>query len=491
MNLIPNQNKSSLSYWCSWQAQNIMAVIVGDAAKGGRDMLDEALIFGENGYVHQFDAVRGELYFLLDDGWDVDYGVSPSQGADRFGSLIMNEQRFPSVKGLPPAERLKRINQMLKDHGWKGLGLWVAAQRCAPDFDAPFAERDLPYWQQRILWCREAGVEYWKVDWGTQADNIAFRKALTDMAAQLYPALIIEHAACMLPLNAPEHQDAALQGRYAGEEDVFALAKHVAAFSQVLRSYDVLGALRIPTTLDRLSALLSVSKGYVNGEDECYINAALGCASGVMRSHYYTDKIKEVNDDRTWRLDEVTAALRWQRIAPPFTLTQTACSKEILFDEQYFKEGATWYGSVYGKRVRQGAPAVIARNLPAESIGVDGEIKPYVAASLHPNGAYSLCVQPRTLDGVCAYPDATVHCNLPDGVETVGLLGVGCDICLHLPRVPVKVYVQSLLADSALEMTEGVQGSDIKVTKDFARQVFSGTDQTAPGLVLRILYQSN
>ncbi len=42
MNLIPKQNKNSLSYWCSWQTQNIMAVMAGDAAKSGRDMLDEA-----------------------------------------------------------------------------------------------------------------------------------------------------------------------------------------------------------------------------------------------------------------------------------------------------------------------------------------------------------------------------------------------------------------------------------------------------------------
>ncbi len=428
------------------------------------------------------------MYFLLDDGWDVDYGVNPNQNPACFGSLEVSEQRFPSVKGLPPAERLKRINQRVKDHGWKGLGLWVAAQRCAEDYDAPFTERDLPYWQERILWCRDAGVEYWKVDWGTQADNIAFRKALTDMAARLYPSLIIEHAACMLPLNAPEHPDAALQGRYAGEASAFALAKQAVTFSEVFRSYDVLGVLSILTTLDRLSALLPVSKGYVNGEDECYINASLGCPIGVMRSHYDTDKINEVGDDRTWRLDEVTAALRWQRIAPPFAHTQTACSKEILYDEQYFEAGSTWYGSVYGKRVRQGAPAVVARNLAAESIWVEGEIKPYVAASLHPNGAYSVSVQPRVTGGACRYPNACVHCEIPDGVDTVGLLGVGCQVQLHLSATPKKVYVQSLIGDQAFEMTPGVQGNVITVTKEFARQVFCGNDQTSPGLVLRMVW---
>ncbi len=491
MNLIPKQNKNSPSYWCSWQAQNIMAVIVGDAAKGARDMLDEALIFGESGYVHQYGDVRGDLYFLLDDGWDVDYDVNPNQDPACFGSLIMSEKRFPSVQGLPPAQRLGVINRMVKSHGWKGLGLWVAAQRCAEDYQAPFSERDLAYWRERILWCRDAGVEYWKVDWGAHADHNAFRKALTEMAGQLYPALIIEHATCMLPLNAYEHADPALQGRYAGEDSVNALAKDAVTFSQVFRSYDVLGALSIPTTLDRLATLLPIAKGYVNGEDECYISAALGCTVGVMRSHYYTDKIREVGDDRTWRLDEVTAALHWQRIAPPFIGTQTACSEDILFDEQYFDHGSTWYGDVFGKHVRQGAPARIARNLCVNSVWAEGEVKPYVVASLHPNGAYCVSVQPRRINGARHYPGACVHCNVPSGVDTVGLLGVGCDIVLHLPAVPQKVYVQGLLGDQAVELPPEMQGSEIRITKEYAGRVFGAADLTAPALVLRMAWDDS
>lgn len=487
MNLIPKQNKNSLSYWCTWQAQNIVAIMQGDGARSARDVLDQTLVFGENGYVHQYGDVRGELYFVLDDGWDVDFGINPALGADRFGSLVMSEQRFPCVKGMSPAQRLGVINRMVKSYGWKGLGLWVAAQRCAQDYQAPFSERDLAYWRERILWCRDAGVEYWKVDWGAHADHNAFRKALTEMAGQLYPVLIIEHATCMLPLNAYEHADPALQGRYAGEDRVISLAKDAVTFSQAFRSYDVLGALSIPTTLDRLATLLPLAKGYVNGEDECYISAALGCSVGVMRSHYYTDKIHEVGDDRTWRLDEVTAALHWQRIAPPFIGGQTACSEEILFDVQYFDHGSTWYGDVFGKHVRQGAPARIARNLCVNSIWVEGEVKPYVVASLHPNGAYCVSVQPRMINGARRYPQARVHCNIPSGVTTVGLLGVGCDIHLHLPAAPKKVYVQSLLGEKAIELPREMQGTDITITKEYAGRIFGETDLTASALVLRLM----
>lgn len=486
MNLIPSQNKNSLSYWCSWQVQNIVAIMQGDATRSARDMLDQTLVFGPNGYVHQYDAVKGDMYFLLDDGWDVDFGVTPELGAQRFGSLVVSEQRFPCVKGMLPAQRLRVLNQMVKSYGWKGLGLWVAAQRSAEDYQAPFSERDLAYWQERILWCREAGVEYWKVDWGAHANDNAFRKALTEMAGQLYPALIIEHATCMRPLNAYEHDNPALRGRYAGEDSVNTLAKDAVTFSQVFRSYDVLGALSIPTTLDRLSSLLPVAKGYLNGEDECYISAALGCSMGVMRSHYYTNKIHEVGDDRTWRLDEVKAALHWQRIAPPFIGTQTECSEEILFDGQYFEQGSTWYGDVFGKHVRQGAPAMIARNLSVGSIWVEGDVKPYVVASLHPNGAYCVSVQPRMSDGTRRYPQACVHCAVPSGVNTVGLLGIGCDIVLHLSAVPKQVYVQSLLDDLAIELPRERQGTEITITKEYAGRIFGASDLTAPALVLRL-----
>ena len=503
MNLIPDKSEKSLSYWCSWHTQNIVAVKNcsdkfppeiaaamkqgGAGASGARMMLNEELVFGENGFAHQYDEVRNEMFFMLDDGWDVDYGINPDKHIDKFGSLIMSEERFPSVKGKSPAERLKIINDKVKALGWRGIGIWVAAQRSAEDYEAPFGEKDLDYWRERILWSREAGVKYWKVDWGSQAGNHIFRKALTDMGRELYPELTIEHATCMNPLNSFEHPDPSREGRYEGMDQVAAHAKECVSYSEVYRSYDVLNAMAVPTTLDRVVSLLKWSDNYINGEDECTINAALGCPNGVMRSHYCQEFQNEAGDDRGWRLDEVKAALRWQRIAPAFPGTRTECSDEILFDNRVYQEGDSWWGGATGKNVRQGAPAVVARNLPVGSIRVEGKVKPYVAASLNPNGAYTVAVLPRVIDGRSHYPDATVRCDVPAGVDTVGVFGLNCTVSLHLAEPFSKVYAQSLIGDEAFELTEGIEGSTVTLTPSFAHKAFGGQDHTAPALMLRVV----
>ncbi len=501
MNLIPDKSENSLSYWCSWHTQNIVAAKAGadhfppevaaamkqgaDGAGSARKMLNEALIFGPNGYAYQYEDVRNEMYFMLDDGWDVDYHTDPAKALGKFGSLMMDERRFPSVEGQSPAQRLKTVNDRIKALGWRGIGIWVAAQRSAEDYEAPFGERDVAYWKERILWSREADVEYWKVDWGALAGDHTFRKTLTDLGRELYPALTIEHATCMGPLNAFEHSDPAREGRFESMDGVAAHAKEGVSYSQVYRSYDVLNALAVPTTLDRVASLLAWSDGYINGEDECYIDAALGCTCGVMRSHYCQEVQNEAKDDRGWRLGEVTAALRWQRLAPAFPGTPVGCSEEILMDNRFYHKGESWTSQVDNKEVRQGAPAVVARNLPVSSIHVEGTVKPYVAASLNPNGAYSVAVLPRVIDGEWQYPEAVVRCDVPAGVDTVGIFGSNCDVCLNLAEPPAKVYVQSLIGNEAHELTRGVTGCTVTITKELAREVFGGTDRSAPALMLR------
>ena len=503
MNFIPSKSEQTLSYWCSWHTQNIVAMMDfadqfpadlvaamktgANGAMGARAMMNEELIFGSNGYAHQYADVRGDLYLMLDDGWDVDYGINPDVNKARFGSLEMSEERFPSVRGKTPAERLRIINDRVKSLGWRGIGIWVAAQRSAEDYEAPFCEKDLAYWRERILWSREAGVEYWKVDWGTLQNDHAFRKALTHLGRELYPALVIEHATCMGPLNAFHHPDPEREGRYEydGMGWIAAHTKEGVSYSEVYRSYDVLNAMAVPTTLDRLAWLLKWAVGYVNGEDECTINAALGCPCGIMRSHYCQKIQNEAGDTRGWRLDEVKAALRWQRLAPPFAGTTLECSEEILFDHRYYHAGDSWTNWVDEQEVRQGAPAVIARNLPVTSIWVEAETKPFVAASLNPNGAYTVAALPRMV-GEWQCPEAVVRCEIPTGVDTIGLFGGNCDFVLRLSATPSKVYVQSLIGDEAFELTEGLDGHTVTITADFAKQAFGGSDLTAPALMLKI-----
>ena len=193
------RNNQQKSYYCTWLAQNFIAEETGEeraavrpqftgdqGANCARDKVNEYTVFGKDGMAENPVKGREELYLVLDDGWDVPFDFDPYAHKDYFGSLEANEQRFPCAKGKP-AERLKALNERAKSLGWKGIGIWVAAQKCGKDYNSPFSEMDKEYWRERILWCKQAGVTYWKVDWGTSEHDVAFRKFLTDAAAELYP----------------------------------------------------------------------------------------------------------------------------------------------------------------------------------------------------------------------------------------------------------------------------------------------------------------
>ena len=82
MTLIPSKNENSLSYWCSWHTQNTVAKIDcmekyppeeaqrrvqgGDGARLARTMLNEELVFGENGYAHHYP--ESTLYCEIPEG---------------------------------------------------------------------------------------------------------------------------------------------------------------------------------------------------------------------------------------------------------------------------------------------------------------------------------------------------------------------------------------------------------------------------------------
>ena len=262
------------------------------------------------------------------------------------------------------------------------------------------------------------------------------------------------------------------------------------AFSDVFRSYDVLNALCIPTTLDRVGTLLAWSGAVVNGEDECYVNAVLGCSCGVMRSHYCQRAINEAGDDRGFRLKEVTAALRWQRLAPPFAGGKVTYSDEVLFDNRLYQVGDSWWGGADGRELTQGAPAVIARNVGVDTLRVEGEVKPFVAASLYPNGAFSVGVFPRVINGHHHYPASTLYCEIPEGVTTVGVFGENCEMRLRLPEPPARVLVQSLIGDEVTDCTSRfVSGDTVILSAEDMKTLFATDDKTAPALLIRIEYR--
>ena len=489
------RNHQQKSYYCTWLAQNFIAAEAGaervavrpeftgdQGANCARDKINEHTVFGKGGMA-TINA-RKDLYFVLDDGWDVPFDFDPYAHKDYFGSLEVNEQRFSGAKGNP-AERLQYLNERAKSLGWKGIGIWVAAQKCGKDYNLPFSEADKEYWRERILWCKQAGVTYWKVDWGTCERDNEFRKFLTETAGKLYPELTVEQAICCPPVNGDtESVQRGECGRFQDDKKTSELSKQVVAYSEVFRTYDVTPHFSIASTLDRGAFLLPFAKGYLNVEDELYLAAALGCQMGVMRSVY--GKNLDIWDDSD-RLQEADAALAWQKIAPPFIGGNVETSEEVLTDEWTFRENEFWYQPINGRTIRQGAPSAVSRNAPLPEVkeGKAGA-KPFVACSLN-QGAYAVAVFPRTLNGKRSYVGGKIVCSLHEMPKQIALFGVAdyFEIAWEDGKA-VNVTASSLLGGNETEISLSEAGNRFFIGAEKMKKIWNADDQSAPAVVINI-----
>ena len=302
-----------LDYWCTWSAQAALRAgadgwkpqlprFPGDQGMPGvRDNLDEEVLFGPRGLVNLYPESRSRLNFVMDDGWDVPYGADPSKGDDfRFSSLEPDPVRFPSFKGTP-GERLKALADRVRGAGWAGLGLWVACQASGKDLwdgtaDDPRVRDQI---KRKLDWCAEAGVAYWKVDWGRHVWSPAFRAMMSDLRDAAYPALVIEHCrsfsnALNGRIGAHRRADGSWDvtgpnGRMVGNSEYEAVKKDIRAIlaaSDVFRTYDVVNPLSLATTLERAAWTCALAdelaaRVVINVEDELYAAAALGFAMGA------------------------------------------------------------------------------------------------------------------------------------------------------------------------------------------------------------------
>merc|ERR1712100_685298 len=140
----------------------------------------------------------------------------------------------------------------------------------------------------------------------------------------------------------------------------------VLACSDVVRSYDTVPTLSIPTTLSRLSAILYAANAslpagnnaaLLNGDAESYVSNALGCAIGPMRSPVYglrplvkdpgmtdardVDLFFMGNRSAKHRTAEIDRIVRWTRLAPAFGARAAGgvsmkVSTQTLFDSWAF-----------------------------------------------------------------------------------------------------------------------------------------------------------
>lgn len=516
-NLIPDQPGLTPNYWCTWSAQNFAvdsfslsrSIGLGDHSVFSDNLTEEAVFKNPNWQNYIPKGIRKDLFIVFDVGWDISGGAKTDKSKWILGTLNVASDKFPDCTGLP-SEKLRKLNELAKSAGWKGAGLWVAAQS---EMDSrgnrSVSDQEVEsYFRKRAKWSKEAGIKYWKVDYGSRAGSNEFRRMLTRVAAEEAPDLWVEHGRSGGPLNDEEcpwdTKNFYRKGSYRTWDNGAILNKAVSLlqFSDVLRTYDVTAQLSIPTTIDRVAQIFSEvkdpkGKAIINCEDEVYVAAALGCAMGVMRHPLFINvKGYNYNPLHVEKLiDEVVRAVRWQRIAPAFGAGETNVSLDSNFlkDTWHFQQGDSWAAWMNGKTSIQGAPAIVARGIKPPVVEKSKDL-PYVLASRHPNGAVTIATLKRT-DSARGfyYPLADITIN-SDTASRIGIFGRYKSITFITKegRAKPKLFAQDLAGDRAIEITDlaTFSGSKIKISGSLLKQLGSmeGTkgDFSEPALFLYI-----
>jgi hypothetical protein len=194
------------------------------------------------------------------------------------------------------------------------------------------------------------------------------------------------------------------------------------------------------------------------------------------------------------RMDEVIRALRWQRIAPPFSagMGSVSTSDEVLTDSWVFEPGQTWQNDIVGKMVRQGAPAMIARNIGLPKVRSAGE-KPFVIAARFPNGAVAIAAHERTqVEHGWFMPKCDVILPVSNAPGPFGVFGYFDSLTLVFDESVQgrRIVGQDMAGDRSFDITDAVQmrGKTLRISGDVIRRVGLSNatpgDMSAPGLVI-------
>ncbi len=132
MNFIPATAGSAPNYWCTWKLQEALSG-QSNGTENIRNILSENFLLGKSGWAKKmFPQIRGDLYLLLDDGWDIPRILIRVQNPiknishENLSSFMLDASKWPSFTGKP-AQQLAELNTAIQAEGWKGIGLWVAA----------------------------------------------------------------------------------------------------------------------------------------------------------------------------------------------------------------------------------------------------------------------------------------------------------------------------------------------------------------------------
>ena len=424
--LVPDTPSTAPDYFCTWNVQGFACGYSGASPQA--DMMIEASLFGSGtnqNWLGFYPEVRSDLTFLLDDAFD--FPIGGGKNDTHRGSIELDAGRFPSYHGTP-AERLAKLSKDVKARGWRDLGLWICNSR--PNVDSLPVTSD-EYWIERLKWSQAAGIGSWKVDWGIGIPGKPLWKfRLTPQARAAAPDIWIE------------------QGGAGPVGDLY-------------RTYDVGLSVSIPETIRRIAAFLAKDDPkdhrIINCEDEVYIGAGTGCSYGIMR-HPLPDPMPDGKPDRVFRpdfrdmkhrMDEVTRAVRWHRIAQPFPKGDASLVDPATLTD--FKS--------------KPAPARIARGglaLPLVTMP-EGKEPPYVLCSRHPGGEIAIASIPRNLTengkGKLASPLADVTLDIGELNRPIGIFGEYASLTLVTPTdlTGRRILAQDLAGNTPVDITAEVK----------------------------------
>lgn len=488
INLVPDVQNPTPDYYCTWQTQ-LYATNDGKP-EGQRAIIGEkALLDSEKpyGWAYFYEQARKDLFFVMDDSWDVPLNNDLSYLA----SLILDKEKFPSFvnNSSDNKEAMKKISDKIKSIGWKGLGGWVCAQE-SPRIKGELTQEE--YWKIRLIEANEAGICYWKVDWGEWCRDADFRKMLTELGRKYAPNLVIEHA----------------------------ITSEVIPFSDTFRTYDVPALMSIPMTMEKISYFTSVGEPkdgnmcLLNCEDEAYISAACGFAMGIMRHPYSGTfmngkadmSFPEVHRNLKTKMYEIIRAVRFHKIAPAYAFNgkHLKISDNTLCDTWEFEkpeeEFEGWWLedpaiAEYTKNntLTKKAPAIISRNTDLPIVLPDDEGNaPFIVASQNPNGVCAVATLGRTIGRDYYIPKCDVTIDAKNS-NTIGAFGAYNNLIIKTNLTDINsVLIQDLADVEAYDITNLVTigGNEVIISGDIISKI--GTmaqpidDTSEPGVIIKL-----
>ncbi len=461
------------NYLCTWDMQVKVAEHFQEIRENlpmkQRNAMNDDMLFRCDSLYHVVpEKYRNAIFFLLDDGWDVPYDVNSFEGWAPFGAVVPDEEKFPDY-GDTPARKLKTLSDKVKGLGYAGLGLWISPQM-AYEKEQATLEEARAYWSERARWCQEAGVRYWKVDWGKHNFTRDYLEMMTECVKECAPDLLIEHAVGQGPI---------LSAVTSPKDPIAMRMKEIFEVSDYFRTYDVAAPFVDVSSLCRLDALLSNAdkaymkagvKGCINVESSPLIAAALCVNMGIMNGG-----------------EDVEAALSWQRVAPPMSIFEAdyVKSERKLTDYRYCETRPVDWTDFTNREFAVTAPAITARGTRLPLVEELDE-PPFVMVSCHvTTKAYTIATLHRVIDPnnhLIVPADVTIYPEC--ATAPIGVFGyyktLTAEFSESIPK-DAKVYAQCMLDDEAVEITDKVIIAGNKLVLDGKLLRHLGRSKTSYG----------